>query len=119
MKKKEKLNFKGFKEVSTRQEILDWVDSCVGKQVDVHKKQGCPGFFGVFDVLHSYETEHSVDIDIKDGIYLVAGNIKLKTDIPFMYDEEETKIYSSDNQLVFILPQGYKGNNVIYIIEKI
>lgn len=118
MGKVEKFKLKGLKKVIYRQDVLDWVGSCGDRNVDVHKKQAYPGFFGTFDVLNSYESEYSVPIRIEDGVYLVAGNTKLKTDIPFLYDEDGTKVYSSNEKLVFVLPQGYKGNKVIYEIVK-
>lgn len=117
MSKLEKMNLRGLKELKCRQSVLDWVDSCGEKCVNVHKKQGCPGFFKTYHIFNTYESELSVPIAIQD-ITLVAGETKLKTDIPFMYDDE-TKIYASNDRLVFVLPQGYEGNKVIYIFDKV
>lgn len=118
MSKVEKLNLRGLKELKCRQSILDWVDSCEGKCVDVHKKQGCPGFFKTFYISNTYDSELSVPITIQD-VLLVAGETKLKTDVPFICDDEETKIYASNDRLVFVFPQGYEGNKVIYIFDKV
>ena len=116
---REKISLKGLKVLECRQFILDWVDSCNGKFVNVYKKQVYPGFFNKLDVLNTYDTDLSVPISIEDGVYLVAGNTKLQTDIPFTFDEENTVVYASMDRLLFLLPEGYEGKKIVYIFDKV